>query len=72
MFDPEQPSVLSVRELHDVIVIDGGGTLAVQLQDAQGRTLHILLPAKLAERLSTQLAEAGVKANNQRNGNISN
>jgi hypothetical protein len=72
VFDPEQPSVITVREFHDVSVIDGGGTLAVQFQDAQGRTLHILLSAKLAERLSTQVAEAGVKAKIQRKGQTSN
>jgi hypothetical protein len=64
-------TVVSVRELGDVTVIEGGGTLVMRLIGSEGQTLHILVPAKLGTTLAAQIVDASAKAASQHQGQVS-
>jgi hypothetical protein len=64
-------TVVSVRELGDVTVIEGGGTLVMRLIDSEGQTLHILVPAKLGTTLAAQIVDASAKAASQHQRQVS-
>lgn len=68
----DKRTVVSVRELGGVTVVDTGGTLALRFQDAQGGPLHILVPAKLGMQLVAQLASATCDAERARTSAITN
>lgn len=57
MFDCSQPNAFAVGRVISVELIDGGRTLGVRLEQADGTEAVLLLSRPIAEDLLRQMAE---------------
>jgi hypothetical protein len=56
------PKVIAAKRIVGVSQIDGGDTLAIEIEEASGETVCVLFPSREAGRLSSQITEASAEA----------
>ena len=51
----EQPDIIAARAFRSVSLIDGGDTLAIELEGAAGQAVHVLIPSVYSLDLGSQV-----------------
>ncbi len=58
----EQPDIIAAQAFRSVTLINGGDTLAIELEGSSGRTLHVLIPSAHSLDLGSQVMVEAAKA----------
>lgn len=66
MTDDARPRVLSITSITAVSTIDGGDTLAAEVNGPDGGTIFLLIPLGTAGALITQLTDAAERGARER------
>jgi hypothetical protein len=68
----EQPDIIAARAFRSVTLIDGGDTLAIELEGSAGQPLHVLIPAVYSLDLGSQVMVEAANAAKLRGNRSSN